>query len=319
MNTQLAISSSFKTAPDYSVSKKSTQGIRIAIQKSGRLSDQSSDLLSRCGLRLSQSRDKLVRHGINMPIDLLLVRDDDIPTLMRQGTCDLAIVGQNVAREYELECKTNKIACGYEQVIPLNFSQCRLSIAVPEDFAYTSVEDLSQKRIATSYPNILKDYLDKRSIDCEIVCLSGSVEIATSLDTADAICDLVSSGATLQANHLREVETLLSSCAGLYRNTGPMSDEKQQIIDLLLPRIQGVLQVKESKYVMLHAPRSAIEEIKSLLPGAESPTIMPLDLDSGKVAIHVVCREAVFWEHLEALKAVGASAVLVLPIEKMML
>jgi ATP phosphoribosyltransferase len=199
----------------------------------------------------------------------------------------------------------------------LGFGRCRLSIAVPENVQMESSAELEGLRIATSYPALTRDLLSQKGISTKIVELSGSVEIAPGLGTADAIADLVSTGSTLRANHLRELEVLFESQAALYCTTAPIGAEKEQLLNRLLSRIDGVLQAAESKYVMLHAPRNALEKITALLPGVEHPSIMPLE-GSDRIAIHAVCGEAVFWEHLEALKAVGASAILVLPVEKML-
>jgi ATP phosphoribosyltransferase len=206
----------------------------------------------------------------------------------------------------------------FELVQRLDFGRCRLSIAVPDEFPYFGLASIADKRIATTYPNTLARYLRENSIEAEIVTLSGAVEIAPRLGRADLVCDLVSTGSTLSANHLREVATVLESEAALIRTPVPLSDEKADWVRRLLLRIDGVQQVRESKYIMLHAPRSALPEIRKLLPGSEYPTVIPLDGQGDKVAVHAVCRENVFWETLESLKAAGASAVLVLPVEKML-
>ncbi len=289
--------------------------IRVAIQKSGRLSDHSLELLQRCGLRFSPSKDKLFWYGKDFPVDLLLVRDDDIPRLLLDGVCELGIVGENVAQEVMLE-KNNKD--GLSQLRKLTFGGCRLSLAVPENSAAQSAEDLDGCRIATSYPALTNALLSARGINAETVKFSGSVEIAPGLGTADAIADLVSTGTTLRANHLVELEVLFESTAALYGYAGPLHDEKRLMIERLLSRLDGVLAAAESKYVMLHAPRDALERITRILPGAEKPSLMNLEGDPDRVALHAVCREGVFWEHLEALKAAGASAILVLPVEKML-
>ncbi len=288
--------------------------LRVAIQKSGRLSDRSLDVLRNCGLRFAHSKDKLFWYGQDFPVDLLLVRDDDIPRLLLDGVCELGIVGENVAREVMLE---RNGGAGLNALRKLGFGHCRLSLAVPEDRSIGGVEDLQGKRVATSYPALTRALLKERGIDVRIVELSGSVEIAPGLGTADAISDLVSTGSTLRANHLRELDVLLRSEAALYCPTGPLPADKQEILDRLLSRLEGVMQAAESKYVMLHAPRDALEKITELLPGVEHPSVMPLE-GSDRIAIHAVCVEALFWEHLEALKAVGASAILVLPVEKML-
>jgi ATP phosphoribosyltransferase len=288
--------------------------IRVAIQKSGRLSEKSQELLNNCGLKFARSKDKLFWYGQDFPIDLLLVRDDDIPRLLLDGVCELGIVGENIASEVMLERggvqELNRLR-------KLGFGHCRLSIAVPEDLDFPSLAALDGLRVATSYPALTTYLLDEKGVKADIVELSGSVEIAPSMGTADAISDLVSTGTTLRANHLVETEVLYQSEAALYGRANGISPEKQQLMDLLLSRLEGVMQASESKYVMLHAPRSALEQITELLPGAEHPSVMPLE-GSDRIAVHAVCGEAVFWEHLEALKAVGASAILVLPVEKML-
>lgn len=289
--------------------------LRIAAQKSGRLSDESIDLLNRCGVKFAKTRDRLLLYGSTMPIDLLLVRDDDIPGLLFNDVCELGIAGLNVIREAELDGQqTSEI----EILADLNFGACRLSVAVPETFSYDSPQDLKGTRIATSYPNLTRRFLEQYDVRADVVPLSGSVEIAPALGTADVITDLVSTGSTLRANHLRETDVILESTAVLARKRRELDVDREAIISRLLPRIGGVLQVRESKYVMLHAPRPAVSMIQQILPGAESPTVLPLEGESDRVAVHVVCRETVFWEHLEELRDLGATAVLVLPVEKML-
>ena len=290
--------------------------IKIAVQKSGRLTENSLDLLERCGLKFTKSKDQLFCIGNNMPIDLLLVRDDDIPGLVSDDVCDLGIVGLNTAHEKRQGLLHAGQEANFEILRKLDYGNCRLSIAAPEDRDFNGVSSLRGMRIATSYVETLKAYLDQHSVDATIVYFSGAVEIAPKLGKADFICDLVSTGSTLEANHLREVETVLESEAAIIRTKKALDDEKQRLIDKMLQRVDGVLQVRESKYIMLHAPRSALEEITRLLPGAESPTVIPLD--GNKIAVHAVCREYVFWETLENLKSVGASSLLVLPVEKML-
>lgn len=289
--------------------------IRVAIQKSGRLSDKSLDLLQSCGLRFARSKDKLYWYGKDFPVDLLLVRDDDIPRMLLDGVCELGIVGENIAEEEMLERNDGE---ELTQVRKLSFGGCRLSLAVPEGSPVKTASDLDGCRIATSYPALTKSLLSKRGISAETVKFSGSVEIAPGLGIADAISDLVSTGTTLRANHLVELEVLFESTAALYGRLDNLTAEKQTILDRLLARLDGVLLAAESKYVMLNAPRDAIEEITRLLPGAENPSLMDLEGAPDRVALHAVCREAVFWEHLEALKSAGASAILVLPVEKML-
>jgi len=288
--------------------------LRVAIQKSGRLSEKSLDILKSCGLSFARSKDKLFWYGRDFPVDVLLVRDDDIPRMLLDGVCELGIVGENIASEVMLARNSET---ELKRLRKLGFGHCRLSIAVPEDLEIASIGELEGTRIATSYPALTRHLLEKQDISTQIVELSGSVEIAPGLGTADAISDLVSTGTTLRANHLRELEELYQSQAALYGRVNDISATKQQLLDQLLARLEGVMQARESKYVMLHAPREALERITELLPGAEHPSIMPLE-GSDRIAIHAVCGEAVFWEHLEALKAVGASAILVLPVEKML-
>lgn len=289
--------------------------IRIAIQKSGRLSARSLSLLQNCGMRFAHSKDKLYWYGKDFPVDLLLVRDDDIPRMLLDGVCDLGIVGENIAEE---EMLARNSTGGLSKLRQLSFGACRLSLAVAETSPVKSASELDGCRIATSYPALTNALLAKRGINAVIVKFSGSVEIAPGLGIADAISDLVSTGTTLRANHLVELEVLFESTAALYGRGDPLMAEKQTILDRLLARLDGVLLAAESKYVMLNAPRDAIEEITRLLPGAEYPSLMNLEGAPDRVALHAVCREAVFWEHLEALKAAGASAILVLPVEKML-
>jgi ATP phosphoribosyltransferase len=292
--------------------------LKLAVQKSGRLTDPCIDLLQRCGLKLSRGKDQLMGFGENMPLDVLFVRDDDIPDLVQEDVCDLGLVGLNVLEEKRLELATRGATARFQTVRGLDFGRCRLSLAVPEGFGFEGARSLRGKRIATTYPFLLANYLRERDVSAEIVTLSGAVEIAPRLGRADLICDLVSTGSTLQANHLREVETVLESHAVLIRTPLELAPLKSEWVERLLMRIDGVQQVRESKYIMLHAPRSALAEIRRLLPGSEFPTIIPLEGTAEKVAVHAVCRENVFWETLESLKKAGASAVLVLPVEKML-
>ncbi|MDH4110789.1 MAG: ATP phosphoribosyltransferase [Gammaproteobacteria bacterium] len=294
------------------------QRIKIAVQKSGRLTDHSLDMLARCGLKFTQSKDQLFCYGENMPIDLLLVRDDDIPGLVSEDVCDLGIVGRNIVEEKRLALLAAGKEASFDRVFELDFGHCRLAIAAPEETAYAGPASLQGARIATSYVAIVSDYLARHSIDAEIVYFSGAVEIAPKLGKAEFICDLVSTGSTLAANHLREVDTVLESEAIIIQTRAPLGSAKQGLVDRILQRLDGVLQVRESKYIMLHAPRAALEEIARLLPGSESPTVIPLEGKGDKVAVHAVCRETVFWETLENLKAAGASSLLVLPVEKML-
>jgi ATP phosphoribosyltransferase len=292
--------------------------LKLAVQKSGRLTDPSLDILARCGLKLSRGKDQLMGFGENMPLDVLFVRDDDIPDLVQEDVCDLGLVGLNVIEEKRLALAARGVQANFDSLRKLDFGRCRLSIAMPEGTNYEDAGSLAGKRIATTYPHLLGQFLAHHGVEAQIVTLSGAVEIAPRLGRADAICDLVSTGSTLAANHLVEVETVLESHAVLIRTPIALAPVKNAWVERLLMRIDGVQQVKESKYIMLHAPRAALPEIRRLLPGSESPTIIPLEGHPDRVAIHAVCRENVFWETLEGLKAAGASALLVLPVEKML-
>lgn len=292
--------------------------IRIAMQKSGRLSEDSRDLLARCGIKINLQQQRLIAFAENMPIDILRVRDDDIPGLVMDGVVDLGIIGENVLEEEQL----SRRAQGYDPRVTLlkrlDFGECRLSIAMPTDASYGSTSCLDGKRIATSYPHLLKKYFDQQGLSFKSCLLNGSVEVAPRAGLADAICDLVSTGATLEANGLREVEVIYRSKAVLIQRNGELGADKQALIDKLLARIQSVIQARESKYIMLHAPSDKLEAVIALLPGVERPTLLPLAGDQSRIALHMVSSETLFWETMEQLKALGASSILVLPIEKMM-
>lgn len=292
--------------------------LRIAIQKKGRLSDECQALLKACGLKINQREQRLIAHVENSPIDILRVRDDDIPGLVMDGVCDLGIVGENVLEEESLTRSRADENASYQALNRLDFGGCRLSIAVPDDFDYQGPQSLEGLRIATTYPELLRRYLDEQGVKFQLCILNGSVEVAPRAGLADAICDLVSTGATLEANGLKEVEVFFRSKAKLIQKQTPLSEPKQQLVKKLLTRIQGVMQAKETKYIMLHAPKSRLPAITELLPGAEHPTIVPLAHDEEHVAVHVVSTENLFWETMEELKSLGASSILVLPIEKMM-
>lgn len=300
--------------------KPSEDRIKIAVQKSGRLTEQSLSLLSRCGLKYSKARDQLICYGENMPIDVLLVRDDDIPGLVQEDICDLGIVGGNVIEESRLDFLNAGDPSPFHIVTQLDFGHCRLAFAWPRDArpAASDPTAIAGYTVATSYPAIVSDYLQQQAIEAKVVEFSGAVEIAPSLGKADLICDLVSTGTTLKAHNLVEGPTLMESRAALIQTPQSLSSAKGSWVEKLVRRVEGVIQVSESKYIMLHAPRSALNEIKALLPGSESPTIMPLEGLDDKVAVHAVCLENVFWETLEDLKSAGATSVLVLPVEKML-
>ncbi|MFU2089776.1 ATP phosphoribosyltransferase [Avibacterium avium] len=292
--------------------------LRIALQKKGRLSKDCAELLKQCGVKINWNEQRLIAYAENMPIEILRVRDDDIPGLIFDGIVDLGIIGENVLEEEELSRLATGESVAYKKLRTLDFGGCRLSLAVDRDHTYNGVQDFANCRIATSYPNLLKRYMNEQGVAFKSTLLNGSVEVAPSAGLADAICDLVSSGATLEANGLKEVEVIYRSTACLIQRKEPLSNEKQALVDKLLTRIQGVQQAGESKYIMLHAPKAQLERIIALLPGVENPTILPLAHDESKVALHAVSQETLFWETMEQLKAEGASSVLVLPIEKML-
>ncbi|MDA3979330.1 ATP phosphoribosyltransferase [Gallibacterium sp. AGMB14963] len=292
--------------------------LRIAMQKSGRLSKDSQELLKQCGVKINLNEQRLIAYAENLPIDILRVRDDDIPGLVFDGVVDLGIIGENVLEEEELRRKASGEEANYKMLTRLDFGGCRLSIAVPQDAEYTGPESLNNMRIATSYPQLLKRFMSERGLKFKSCLLNGSVEVAPRAGLADAICDLVSTGATLEANGLREVDVIYRSKSCLIQQNNPLDPAKQQLIDKLLTRIQGVMQARESKYIMLHAPKSKLKEVIALLPGVEDPTILPLANEDARVALHMVSQENLFWETMEQLKAIGASSILVLPIEKMM-
>jgi ATP phosphoribosyltransferase len=289
--------------------------LHIAVQKSGRLSDQSRGLLRDAGLRIQNGKNELTARVENFPADLMFVRDDDIPTFVSDGVCEYGIVGENVLREFAL----GEAEPRFEVLASLGFGRCTLKLAAPEATAYEGPQSLQGSRIATSYPRIVQNFLDANGVTATVVKMNGAVELAPRLQIAAFICDLVSTGATLEANGLRAVETVYASEAVLIRTRKPISKAKLEQGDQLLSRIEGVLATKESKYIMLNAPGEALRDITAILPGAEAPTILPLHGRAGHFAVHAVCQESVFWETLQKLKAAGASAILVLPIEKMMM
>jgi ATP phosphoribosyltransferase len=292
--------------------------LRIAIQKSGRLSDESKKLLKQCGININLQEQRLIAFAENMPIDILRVRDDDIPGLIFDGIVDLGIIGENVLEEALLARQAENQTPQYKKLRRLDFGDCRLSIATPRDYQYSDIYCLNGKRIATTYPHLLRRYLQQFNVSFNTCLLNGSVEVAPSAGLADVICDLVSSGLTLDANGLQEIQVIYQSKACLIQQTGKMPIDKQNLIDKLLIRIHGVIQARESKYIMLHAPTDKLDQIKALLPGAEKPTILSLAGESHRVALHMVSSETLFWETMEQLKQLGASSILVLPIEKMM-
>jgi len=280
--------------------------VRLGIQKSGRLSEKTIELLKGCGIKFVTG--SLKTSSFNFPIEILFLRDDDIPGYVADGVADFGILGMN---EIDEQAKPVDI------VKYLGFSKCRLSLAVPNTFNYTSSKSLEGKRIATSYPRILRNYLLEQGVNADIHEISGSVEIAPTIGLADAICDIVSTGGTLLSNGLKEVEKIYESEAALIVNRD-ISPEKKLILERLLLRIEAVQKAKNNKYIMLNAPNKALETIINLLPGMKSPTIVPLKME-GWSSIHTVVNEDNFWEIIEKVKAAGAEGILVSPIEQLVL
>lgn len=292
-----------------------TDRLRIALQKKGRLADDSYALLRKCGLRFSIRGGSLLVRVKNMPIDLLLVRDDDIASFVSNDAADIGVVGENVLVEEQLSSAEPLDA---QIDMRLGFSRCKLCLAAPVSGAVKTVSDLKGTKIATTYPGVTAKFLKEKGIAAKLVEMKGAVELAPSIGVAQSICDLVSSGATLEANGLEAFETILNSEAVLIKSARELSPAKADLLEKLTRRIDGVIKSAETKYIMLNAPASAVEEITSLLPGSDAPTVMPLSGKTDMVAVQAVCTETVFWETLEKLKALGARAILVLPIEKMM-
>lgn len=280
--------------------------IRIAIQKSGRLSEKSLSLLKEAGISLDNGSRKLRSEARFFPLEVIFLRDDDIPQYVEDGVAHIGIVGEN---EYAEK------ACEVDLIERLGYSRCRLSIAIPKSESYRGVEDLEGKRIATSYPVILKNFLAEHGVSADIHFLSGSVEIAPSIGVADAIFDIVSSGSTLISNGLKEVEVAMKSEAVVIANRD-LDDDIQAILAKLLFRIRSVMAASSNKYILLNAPNDKLQEIISLLPGMKSPTVMPL-AEEGWSSVHSVLRENTFWEVIDRLKELGAQGILVIPIEKM--
>ena len=291
--------------------------LRIAMQKSGRLADPARNLLKQAGFQFRSDKDQLFCYGESCSIDLVLVRDDDIPQLIAENVCDLGIVGRNVLLEKALEIKDQKHA-GLQELMPLFFGACRLSLAVPNQQVWHGNADLNGARIATSYPELLQDYLDKNGISAEIVALKGSVEIATKLGKADAICDLVSSGATLVANGLKEVEPILHSEAVLACQNTPFNDARDELLENFLARIDGVLKVQASKLIICQTEIINLEALMKLLPDAAAPTISQIWGNADAVNIQALCSSTVTWQRLEDMKQAGARGLMVLPVEKLL-
>lgn len=292
--------------------------LRVAVQKSGRLSDPARDLLARAGLQFRESRDRLFCHGETLPIDLLLVRDDDIPGLIAEGVCDLGVVGRNVLEEQACERAANGLPVAFRTLRGLGFGRCRLSLAVPGEWQWQGAAQLAGLRIATSYPQLLAQWLRGQGVAAEVVVLSGSVEIAPRLGKAEAICDLVSTGATLVANQLREVAVILESEAVLAGPAQPFGDVRAELAALLLRRLDNALSVRASKLVLFQARRDDLPQLLQLLPDAEPPTVMAIEGRDDRVALQALCRSAMTWQRLEDMKRAGASGLLVLPVEQML-
>lgn len=285
----------------------STTSLRIAVQKSGRLTDKTLNLLEGIGLKFDDYKRSLLVKCLNFDVELLLIRDDDIPEYVQDGVCDLGFVGANVVEEDQVDV---------EILRGLNYGVCRLSLAVPKDGDIKKPEDFAGKKIATSYPGITKRYFEKKDIDVKVITLSGSVEIAPRLEISDAICDLVSTGNTLKANGLDELINIFDSETQLIKTNKPLSEGKQQLIDKILQRIEGYQKAGKSRYIMMNAPEESVEKIKEIIPSLKSPTVMPL-ADNGMVAIHTVVPLSTFWDVMERLKEAGATGIVMLPIESM--
>jgi ATP phosphoribosyltransferase len=282
--------------------------LKIAIQKSGRLSEKSLQLFKDCGIKIANSDRKLKTAAANFPLEILFLRDDDIPQYVEQGVADIGILGENEVWEKDKQVKVIK---------QLGFAQCKLSLAIPKDEQYEGLHYFENKKIATSYPKILQGFFDKKNIAVTVEEIGGSVEIATGIGLADAIFDIVSTGSTLLMNGLREVEVLFRSEAVLIANSN-LESEKQAILEQLLFRMQSVKQAAENKYILLNAPNSAIQQISAVLPGMKSPTVLPL-VEEGWSSLHSVIKEDQFWEVIDQIKQLGAQGILVVPIEKMII
>ena len=280
--------------------------LRIAVQKSGRLKEGSLKILKECGISIDNGKDQLKAEARNFPLEVLYLRNSDIPQYVQDGVADIAIVGENVIMEKQKEVKI---------VENLKFSSCKVSLAIPKNENYTGIEYFNNKRIATSYPNTLKSYLKEKGIKSEIHEISGSVEIAPNIGLADGICDIVSTGSTLFKNGLKEVEVMFNSTAVLVSNK-KLSEEKTELLNKLVFRIKAVLASKNNKYVLLNAPNKSLDKIIDILPGMKSPTVLPL-AQEGWSSVHSVINESDFWNVIDQLREKGAEGILIVPIEKM--
>ena len=282
--------------------------IKIAIQKSGRLNDESLGILKKCGISIDNGKDQLKASARNFPMEVLYLRNGDIPQYLRDGVVDLAIIGENLIHEKGKDLSI---------IENLGFSKCRVSIAVPKEIDFNNVKQLNGKRIATSYPNTVQQFLEENRISADLHIINGSVEIAPNIGLADAICDIVSSGSTLFKNNLKEVAKIMESQAVLVQSPN-LSSKKHEIVDKLRFRLGTVLRAKKSKYILLNSPNDKIETISKILPVLKSPTVLPL-AQNGWSSLHSVIDESSFWEVIDELKAAGAEDILVCPIEKMVL
>ena len=282
--------------------------IKIAIQKSGRLNIDSLEILKKCGISIDNGKDQLKAAARNFPLEVLYLRNGDIPQYLRDGVVDLAIIGENLIHEK---------GKGIETIERLGFSKCRVSIALPKEVEFNSIKQLDGKRIATSYPNTVKRFFEENGIAADIHIINGSVEIAPNIGLADAICDIVSSGSTLFKNNLKEVVKIMESEAVLVQAPN-LSSEKNELIEKLRFRLRAVLRAKKSKYILLNAPNDKIEQISNILPVLKSPTVLPLS-QKGWSSLHSVIDEGSFWDVIDALKEAGAEDILICPIEKMVL
>ncbi len=282
--------------------------IKIAIQKSGRLNEDSLKILKDCGISIDNGKDQLKARARNFPLEVFYLRNGDIPQYLRDGVVDIAIIGENVLVEKGKEI---------EIVEKLGFSKCRVSLAVPKSFDYQGIQDLKGKRIASSYPNTVREYMSDKGVEADLHIINGSVEIAPNIGLADAICDIVSSGSTLFKNNLKEVEVMLKSEAVLAVSP-KIQEEQKETLEALRFRIRSVLVARQSKYVLMNAPNDKIDAIIEILPGMRSPTVLPL-AEQGWSSIHTVINKDKFWEVIDELKRAGAEGILVCPIEKMVL
>lgn len=287
--------------------------IRVAIQKSGKLTEKSLELFKHCGIDFESIKGRLLLKCENFPIELMMVRSSDIPEYVMDGVCQLGVLGSNVIEE-----KIGPLGNDnpLEVVKKLGYGRCRLSLAVPKNAEYKDLSYFNMGKIATSYPKTLRRFLNSQNLEADVIEISGSVEIAPSLQIADGICDLVSTGTTLFSNNLREAYEILSSEAVLIRSKRELNPCQEKTVSRFLQRVSGVLTARSRKYIMMNALRSNLDKIKSVLPGMEGPSIMDISNGGDKIAIHAVCREPIFWETMENLKEAGASSILVLPIEK---